>query len=421
MNFEKELHFVKKLLDNFGMPFSIYTEPFENVFPSPDFGLRKLLDPDFDYMEILYQLPQICAPNTIYRIQDLSLCNYLIFQIPDTEKGTYAIIGPYTLVLFSEENKPKYFQKYSLPPELLPQIEKYHQEIPFIPDESMLLTLIYTLGEIMWGSIENFSIQDYPDLTAELWERATERANNPKTEEPFLSIKVLENRYSDENELIQAVAAGQIQKAEFCHHALMLRQWEERVTDPLRNKKNYCIILNTLLRKAAEQGSVHPLHIDSLSSKYAVKIEQCGSIKALDALNKEMVHKYCLLVQNHSLQGYSLLIQKVLTHIDSDLTADLSLYAQAKLLNVNSSYLSTLFKKETGVTLTEYVNKKRIKQAIFLLNTTTMQIQTIAQYCGIPDVNYFTKTFKKHIGQTPKEYRDSIASHNSGAIKKLPQ
>ena len=113
-------------------------------------------------------------------------------------------------------------------------------------------------------------------------------------------------------------------------------------------------------------------------------------------------------MQNHSMKGYSLLIQKVLTQIDSDLTADLSLNSQARLLNVNSSYLSTLFKKETGSTLTEYVNGKRIKHAVSLLNTTSMQIQAIAQYCGIPDVNYFTKTFKKYIGTTPKEYRDSI-------------
>ena len=87
-----------------------------------------------------------------------------------------------------------------------------------------------------------------------------------------------------------------------------------------------------------------------------------------------MVHKYCLLVKNHSMKGYSLLIQKVLVRIDSDLTADLSLKTQAALLNVNASYLSTLFKKETGQTLTDYVNKKRVEHALFLLNSSSMQI-----------------------------------------------
>ena len=125
---------------------------------------------------------------------------------------------------------------------------------------------------------------------------------------------------------------------------------------------------------------------------------------------KEMVRKYCLLVKNHSMKGYSLLIRKVLTQIDYDLTADLGLKNLATQLNVNSSYLSTLFKKETGSTLTEYVNQKRIEHAVFLLNSSSLQIQMIAQYSGIPDVNYFTKTFKKIIGITPKEYRDKITN-----------
>jgi YesN/AraC family two-component response regulator len=118
-----------------------------------------------------------------------------------------------------------------------------------------------------------------------------------------------------------------------------------------------------------------------------------------------MVRHYCQLVQDFSLKGRSHLISKLLIHIDADLTADLSLSALAKLLNVNSSYLSALFKKELGSTLTEYVSTRRVKYAMFLLSTTNLQVQAIAQHCGIPDVNYFTRTFKRYAGVTPKEYR----------------
>lgn len=222
---------------------------------------------------------------------------------------------------------------------------------------------------------------------------------------------MIEERYAAENQLIQSIAQGQVHKAELYINHFNSRAMEQRVADPVRNIKNYTIILNTLLRKAVEYGAVHPLHIDSLSSRFARKIELITSEEGAMQLQKEMIHKYCLLVKNHSLKGYSLLVRKVLTQIDSDLTADLSLKTLAKLLNVNPSYLSTLFKKETGSTLTEFVNHKRIEHAIFLLNSTSMQIQTIAQFCGVPDVNYFTKTFKKVIGKTPKEYRDSISPY----------
>ena len=94
--------------------------------------------------------------------------------------------------------------------------------------------------------------------------------------------------------------------------------------------------------------------------------------------------------------------------VDSDLTADLSLKHLSKLLSINASYLSSLFKKETGKTLTEFITQKRMQQAAFLLRTTQLQVQTVAQHCGIYDVNYFTKMFKKFSGQTPKEFREQL-------------
>lgn len=229
------------------------------------------------------------------------------------------------------------------------------------------------------------------------------------TNDNLSNIKALEDRFDAENKLILAIASGLIPQAEttLTEHNFLFS--EASYTDPLRVLQNHCIVMNTLFRKGVEQASVHPLHIAHLSARFMRRIEVISSEEEARALLKEMLHKYCLLVKNHSMKGFSPVIQKVLTRIDSDLTADLSLRTQAELLDVNASYLSTLFKKEIGITLTEYVNQKRINHAVFLLNTTDMQIQSIAQHCGIPDFNYFTKIFKKYIGKTPKEYRGVIS------------
>jgi YesN/AraC family two-component response regulator len=82
--------------------------------------------------------------------------------------------------------------------------------------------------------------------------------------------------------------------------------------------------------------------------------------------------------------------------------------------NISSGYLSTLFKKEVGQTLTDYVNSRRVEQAASMLRTGTLQVQTVAQYCGIPDVNYFSKLFKRYTGVSPKEFRATL----SGAKEK---
>ena len=229
-------------------------------------------------------------------------------------------------------------------------------------------------------------------------------------ENPLLNICVLEEKYELEAQFMNAVSQGRVHRAESIMKQIFQWQFESRTSNSLRNMQNYLIILNTLLRISAVQGAVHPFHIDRISSKYAKKIERLSSEKAGQHLCSEMIQKYCLLVKNHSLKGYSFLIRKVISHIDFDLTADLSLKAISSQLNVNPSYLSTLFRKETGTTLTKYVNQKRIEHALFLLNSTHLQIQVIAQYCGIPDVNYFTKTFKKIMGLTPKEYKKTSKS-----------
>lgn len=111
--------------------------------------------------------------------------------------------------------------------------------------------------------------------------------------------------------------------------------------------------------------------------------------------------------KNYSFLKYSVHIQEAISIIDSDLTADLSLKAVSSLLGINESYFSTLFRKETGKTFTDYVNAKRIEHAKKLLFSTSLQIQTIAQLCGILDVNYFTKLFRKYTDMAPSSFRNS--------------
>ncbi len=167
-------------------------------------------------------------------------------------------------------------------------------------------------------------------------------------------------------------------------------------------------IFNTLLRKAAEQGAIHPVYLDELSSKFAKEIEELTSIDE-HSLAKEMLQKYCLLVKNHSVKGYSPVIQKTLNQISLDLTGDLSLRNLSEKFSISAGYLSALFKKEVGMTLTDYVNRKRIDHAAMLLSSTNLQIQTISSYCGMNDINYFTRTFKKLKGMTPKKYREMMS------------
>ena len=407
MTYQAELEFFKKLLKNFHLTYVIIT-PDMKTLPEPSAGIYRLYTRCDDYMKDFWERADKYKDNVIYRINSICMYRYLFFRLPDTDEPQFMLIGPYVLTEISQKMVLETAEYISLPEEHYHRLQQFLIGLPRIYDESVLLSMLNVFGERIWGSIDNFRLQDENsritnDFSAEGYAQYDE-----EYEEPQQLMKILEERYNEENSLIQAVARGQTHKAEAFVNGFNIQGIEHRIPDRLRNVKNYMIILNTLLRKAAESADVHPIHIDKLSSEFAHRIEQLTSESGMNTLSREMVRKYCLLVTNHSMKDYSLLVRKVLTQIYLDLTADLSLKVQAKALGVNASYLSTLFKMETGKTLTEYVNGKRIEYAIFLLNSTKLQIQVIAQYCGISDVNYFTRLFKTAVGKTPKEYRDSI-------------
>lgn len=224
-------------------------------------------------------------------------------------------------------------------------------------------------------------------------------------------IKEIEMRYSMENDMIRAVSQGNYRALrDMLTAEIFMGNIEARTQDRMRNLKNYMIIFNTLLRKGAEVGNVHPYYIHGISSKFASMIETCAVEKDIESLWNEMSYSYCKLVEEHKSKGYSPLVQNIIMLIDANISESLTLSSMAEKFNVNASYLSSLFKKDTGITYTEVVNSKRIERGKYLLRTTKLQIQDVSVLCGIPDTNYFIKVFKKHTDLTPKQYRDQINS-----------
>lgn len=403
-NYKAELLFLQKIFKNMHIHTSLLQAPFENA-NIHDCGIRKLVYPNIDYQSYIKEFCRHCRNHVIYKAYDEFLFHYLILKLSETNE-TCLLIGPYTLNSWNDQVILDKAQEFHISQEMYPSFRDCYERVPLVTDSSILFNLVNTFAATLWGSMDSFSIVELENFTPTQELSHTEYDYDPKS--LFRSMEHIERKFSAEAEFMQIVSHGQLHKIEMYANMIDIEGIEVRLADRVRNAKNYAIIMNTLLRKAAENGSVHPIHIDKLSSDFAKKIELQTSEKGISMLIKEMARKYTLLVKNRSLQGYSPLVRKVLIHIDMDLASDLTLNTQAKLLDVNPSYLSTVFKKETGSTLTEYVTSKRINHALFLLNSTKMQIQTIAQYCGIPDICYFTKIFKKHIGKTPTEYRNML-------------
>lgn len=97
-----------------------------------------------------------------------------------------------------------------------------------------------------------------------------------------------------------------------------------------------------------------------------------------------------------------------MNYITLHLSDSLSLSVIADYFQKNPSYLSGQFRKETGESLTDYIQKERMQTAIRYFNTTNMSVAEVAGCVGIHDFSYFSRIFKKYIGQSPSQYRKLV-------------
>lgn len=395
MHYDSELRLLIDTLKKYGLPVNL-SDPDS---PLPD-GLFPLYLPEPIAHKSLRQLLPM-EPATVYTVT-VHHCCFTYFLLPEQQPEALMSYGPYlqepvTLEEILESADPKFHKS----------LEKFYASLPIFPASSHLHLLTEVFYDRIWGmgSYSHSTVmQSQQDNNAYHWLALS----LSDSENSLLSATIMEERYNHENSLIDAIQKGQKRRLETLLSRISEVAFEQRSADPVRNVKNYCIITNTLFRKAAEQGGVHPVYIDKISTGFALRIEQLNSSAAGISLITEMAKTYCRLVREHSTKGYSSPIQKAILLIEGNLSQPLSLSQLAGELNVNSSYLSTLFKKETGSTLTDYIVNRRISQARHLLETTRLQIQTIAQLCGFEDVHYFSKVFKRLTQQTPKQYRQSF-------------
>lgn len=106
-------------------------------------------------------------------------------------------------------------------------------------------------------------------------------------------------------------------------------------------------------------------------------------------------------------------VQNTISTIHSMYDQPLTLNDIAKSVNISAKHLGRIFKEETGLAPMEYLNKHRIYSAAKLLSKTDFSISQIAISSGFYDPNYFSSVFKKHMNQTPSEYRKNTANQKS--------
>lgn len=102
------------------------------------------------------------------------------------------------------------------------------------------------------------------------------------------------------------------------------------------------------------------------------------------------------------------LISRVQAYIQQHITEEISLETAAGQLYLSSSYLSRLFKKQTGESFVQYVTRKKIEKAIELLHDSQYKTYQVGEYLGYKTPRYFARLFRQQTGMNPSEYRSRV-------------
>lgn len=345
---------------------------------------------------------------TLFQTTDTFGCEYIFLNLPDTKPASFLSIGPFSYTPFTNSHILNLCRQNQLPESHWDFIQQYYFSLPVINEKQWMESLVFTLVRRLWGN-ETRTMTHLSNAApiAPVFTSSIEAPTNS-------SLSYMEQKYGSEDFLMKCISTGDTERISQIRQHLDLASIKQRFPNSLRDQKNNLLVFNTICRKAAQYGGVHPIYLDTQSNKYTARIEYAANLKELNALYRDIPLKYCLLVRRYSLKDYSPTIQKVIMHINFNLKEDLGLQVIAEHFSLNKNYLSTVFKKETGITLTAYVNQKRIEHSLYLLNTSSLSIQNIAGACGIQDLNYFSRIFRQQVGMSPSGYRSQIkADHNT--------
>lgn len=176
----------------------------------------------------------------------------------------------------------------------------------------------------------------------------------------------------------------------------------------IRSKKNGAISLITLGTRAAIDGGLNSEVALSLSDFFIQRIEEYHSMKEIDSILSECMLTLTKKVEEIRKNKYSKMILSCIDYINKNRYETISLTDLAGYVNSSPNYLSTLFKKEVGLTFSQYIQKVKINEAKFLLQHTDISISEIGSELNFSDQSHFSKTFKTVTEYTPKNFRDKI-------------
>ena len=222
--------------------------------------------------------------------------------------------------------------------------------------------------------------------------------------------------YAQEKAVLECVQKGDVLALEATYRSLPQTIYGNMTSYRSQLKQLfYAGIANTtLVTRYAIKGGLDEETAFSLSDIYIRKMELCNDVAEMIQLSEEMALDFTTRVANtqqHMHAVYSSAITNTMESIYRSRREELSLSVLAAKVHLTPKYLSFLFHKEVGETITSFIHSVVIEEAKNLLTYSDYTLGEISNYLNFSSQSYFTNVFKKITGTTPGNYRRIHKQH----------
>lgn len=221
-------------------------------------------------------------------------------------------------------------------------------------------------------------------------------------------------QYEKEMLQYQMMKAGDDSAAQESHRMMLQGARNSKLADdPVINMKYLFICNATLMTRFAIEGGLDSETAYNTSDLYIYNMNSCTSVDEVLDLHFEMVTYFTKCMQNLKKENIiSRHISRCMDYIDQHLHEKILLDELAAHVELNTSYLSVLFKKETGIPVSDYILRRRLEVAENMLKNSDYSCSEISSFLAFGSQSHFTEAFRKKNGVTPKQFRNMEYKHH---------
>ena len=220
--------------------------------------------------------------------------------------------------------------------------------------------------------------------------------------------------YHEEQLVLQAVREGRTEDAIRLSES-MDRDSGRLSAEDVQHRRYMAVVAITLCSRAAIDAGVDPSSAYRISGYYIQKCDEAQDPAHLLHYRNRAVEELTGRVQEKLNKprsaGY---VEQARDYVRKHYREKIYLEDVAEALSLSPTYLSRLFKKETGGCLQDFINEERVFRAANLLLYSDLSLSEIAAYVHFPNQSYMGKMFKKYKNMTPKVYRDTFRTAEAG-------